>query len=246
MTGAPDVIVVAGASRGIGEQIARRLGQAGNKVVLAARSREPLQAIADSLPAAAISCVDFTQLDALEAWLASVAREHGPLRGLVYCAGSVPSVLLKDADDALMEQTFRLNALAPMLLAKAFRRPGAFQAPASIVLISSVMGLVGQPLRTLYSASKAAMLGFVRSAALELARQGIRVNAVAPGVVETEQSRQFMELLADAQKSAIIGAHALGLGQPADVAAAVAFLLSEESRWITGTTLVVDGGYTAQ
>jgi NAD(P)-dependent dehydrogenase (short-subunit alcohol dehydrogenase family) len=149
-------------------------------------------------------------------------------------------------DIATLETTFRVNAMAPMLLTQAFRKPGAFKSPASIVLLSSVMGIVGQPARTLYSATKAAMLGFVRSAALELARQGIRVNAIAPGIVETDQAKEYFSTLTDAQQAAITATHALGLGSPADVANAVEFLLDGNSRWVTGTTLVVDGGYTAQ
>ncbi|MFH0907924.1 MAG: SDR family oxidoreductase [bacterium] len=239
-------VLVAGASRGIGEQIARRLSASGYKVVLAARSAKQLAAIAGSLPSAAAAPVDFSDLAALEGWFEKCAAEHGPFSGLVFCAGVLPSSPLKDVDLPMLEATFRVNAMAPILLTKAFRRPDAFRAPASIVFISSVMGIVGQPVRTLYSASKAAQLGFVRSAALELARQGIRVNAVAPGVVETEFTKQFMSMLSEDQRSAVVHAHALGLGAPDDVAQAVEFLIGEQSKWITGTTLVVDGGYTAK
>ncbi len=239
-------ILIAGASRGVGEQIARHLSACGHKVILAARSAERLNAIANDLSCAAIAPVDFAKLETLPDWFENIVRTHGPLSGLVYCAGILVARPLKLLEIPAMEETFRVNVMAPMLLAREFRRPNAFTPPASIVLISSVMGLVGQPVQSLYSASKAAMLGFVRSAALELARQKIRVNAVAPGLVETDPVRKLFSTLTEEQRAAIVGAHALGLGQPMDVAKAVEFLVGENSTWITGTTLVVDGGYTAQ
>jgi len=246
MSSPEGTILIAGASRGIGEQIARHLGASGRRLVLAARSADRLATLAAEVPSAVAAPVDFSKLDALPDWFAGLVRAHGPFSGLVYCAGLLPTLPLKDTDLETLELTFRVNAMAPMVLTRAMRKPGAFKAPASVVLISSVMGVVGQPVRTLYSATKAAMLGFVRSAALELARQGIRVNAVAPGVVETEQSKEYFEALTEGQRAAINASHALGLGTPLDVASAVEFLIGEKSRWITGTTLVVDGGYTAQ
>ena len=179
-------------------------------------------------------------------WFEGLVAANGPFSGLVCCAGVLPTAPLRGLSLDEIEAAFRLNTIAPMLLTQAFRKPGACTSPSSIVLISSVMGLVGQPGRTLYSATKSALIGFVRSAALELARQKIRINAVAPGIVETGPVKELFASLGETQRNAIIASHALGLGDTSDVANAVEFLLSEKSRWITGTTLVLDGGYTAQ
>jgi NAD(P)-dependent dehydrogenase (short-subunit alcohol dehydrogenase family) len=239
-------VLVAGASRGIGEQIARQLSASGYKVILASRSATQIEAIARELPSAVAAPFDLSKLEEIPAWFESLVAAHGAFSGLVCCAGLYPVVPLKNMSLGQMEETFRINTLAPMLLTQAFRKPGAHKPPASVVMVASIMGLVGQSGLTLYSASKAALLGFVRSAALELARQKIRVNAVAPGVIETEPVKQLFATLSEPHKNAIIAAHALGIGDTSDVADAVEFLLCEKSKWITGTTLVLDGGYTAQ
>jgi NAD(P)-dependent dehydrogenase (short-subunit alcohol dehydrogenase family) len=108
------------------------------------------------------------------------------------------------------------------------------------------MGLTGQPGQVLYSATKGALIAMARSMALELARESIRVNCVAPAVVAAGMSEELQKTLSPEQFSAITAQHPLGLGRAEDVANAVAFLLADTSRWITGTTLTVDGGYTAQ
>jgi NAD(P)-dependent dehydrogenase (short-subunit alcohol dehydrogenase family) len=239
-------ILVAGASRGIGEQIARQLSAGGWKVVLAARPSERLSSVAESLPAAVAAPADFSKLDSLQGWFDNLVREHGPFSGLVYCAAVMSAFPLKDVEIPAMEEIFHVNTMAPILLAQAFRRPSAFCAPASIVFVTSIIGLIGRPALTVYGASKEALHGFVRSAALELSRQGIRINAVAPGMIETEHGMDQFARMSDAQRAAVKAAYPLGIGAPQDVAGAVTFLVSDDSKWITGTTLVVDGGYTAQ
>ena len=112
-------------------------------------------------------------------------------------------------------------------------------------MISSVAGLVGRPAIASYTASKAALIGFARSAASELAHQGIRVNCVAPGFVETEMTDEVRGGLTTEQFAALEKLHPLGLGKPRDVALSIAFLLADTGRWITGTTLSVDGGFAA-
>jgi NAD(P)-dependent dehydrogenase (short-subunit alcohol dehydrogenase family) len=114
------------------------------------------------------------------------------------------------------------------------------------VLISSIMGQVSRPALAAYSASKAALGGLARSLALEMARDRVRVNCIAPAFVETEMLAQLRERLPAASFEELEKAHPLGFGQPEDVAYAAAFLLSPASRWITGTVLVADGGYSIQ
>ncbi|MEY8198968.1 MAG: SDR family oxidoreductase, partial [Colwellia sp.] len=116
----------------------------------------------------------------------------------------------------------------------------------SLVFITSVAAVCGEPAISTYSASKAALIGLSRSLASELSRNNIRVNCIAPGHVETEMAMEFSKQLTEEQLKSIEDKHPLGLGRPEDVAHAAAFLVSDLSRWVTGTTLFVDGGYSAQ
>jgi len=139
-----------------------------------------------------------------------------------------------------------LNFTAGLMLAKGFRQRGVAVNPSSIAFIGSVAGLTGQPGLVAYSASKGAVFAMTRTLALELASEGIRVNAVSPGLVKTNMARQTEETLTTDHYQELEQSHPLGLGAPDDIAHAVAYLLSDTGRWITGSTLVVDGGFTAK
>jgi NAD(P)-dependent dehydrogenase (short-subunit alcohol dehydrogenase family) len=145
-----------------------------------------------------------------------------------------------------VDSVMRINFAAALALSAGFRQRGVCAPQGSLVFVASVMGLVGSPARSVYSASKGALIAMTKSLALELAHEGIRVNCVAPGFVRSSMFEELTGTVPPDQIAAIEAAHPLGLGQPRDVAHAIAFLLAQTSRWITGTTLVVDGGYTAQ
>jgi NAD(P)-dependent dehydrogenase (short-subunit alcohol dehydrogenase family) len=117
---------------------------------------------------------------------------------------------------------------------------------ASVVFISSVMGIVGENGKSLYSMTKGALIAGARSLAIELAPRNIRVNCISPGVVESPMSKGAIYSRNEESLNKIRGMHPLGLGRPEDVANASVFLLSDASRWITGTNLIVDGGYLAR
>ncbi len=172
-------------------------------------------------------------------------RRHGPLHGLVHSAGLHSSTPVRWLETDKIEAVLRVNLVAAMNLVKGFRRKGVCGPGASVVLMASVVGLVGQPAISAYAASKGGLIAFGRSAALELAAENIRVNCVAPGCVRSGMGNQLGGVFNEQQLAAIEQMHPLGLGEAVDVAQAVAFLLSGASRWITGTTLIVDGGYTA-
>jgi NAD(P)-dependent dehydrogenase (short-subunit alcohol dehydrogenase family) len=240
-------LLVTGASSGIGRATAILLSRLGASLVLNGRNREQLEATHALLDPAShvISPGDLSLTHSIEGWLSELVNEHGPLDGMVHSAGihAVRPVRFQGLDE--VQEVMSLNVGAAIALAKGFRKRLAHSNHSSIVFLASVMGLVSQPGLAAYSASKGAILALTRSLALEFAEEGIRVNAVAPGQVRTELTTRQFASLTDEQIDSITKMHPLGLGSADDVAHPIAFLLSDAARWITGTTLVVDGGYMA-
>ena len=141
----------------------------------------------------------------------------------------------------------QINYVAGMELARSVtRRDLLSEAGGAVLFISAVYGLIGKPGLIAYSGSKGAVIAGARAMAIELARRNVRVNVLSPGMVRTEMTEKAMSGLSTLQVQALKDAHPLGFGSPEDVAHAAAFLLAPESRWITGTNLVVDGGCSAQ
>jgi NAD(P)-dependent dehydrogenase (short-subunit alcohol dehydrogenase family) len=240
-------VLVTGASSGIGRQTSVLLGLLGASLILVGRDHARLQETWRMMGSAdhRVEPFDLEAVNDIPAWLKRLAAEVGPLAGLVHCAGlhfAKPLATLRGKD---VERIMGVNVSTSFALARGFRQKGCFRAGGSMVFLASVVGLVGQPGVSAYSASKGAVIALTRSLALELARDGIRVNCVAPGYVQTEMSDKLKDTLSPQQYAAIELMHPLGIGSPLDVAHAVAFLLAPTGRWITGTTLVVDGGYTA-
>jgi NAD(P)-dependent dehydrogenase (short-subunit alcohol dehydrogenase family) len=241
-------VLVTGASAGLGQETALLLARLGARVTLVARDKGRLDETICRLEGRdhrAISW-DLSDFDAIPDLVKQSVDALGPLDGLVHCAGVqiMRPVSMLTANH--LDQTLRLNVNAALGLVKSLASPGQFRKPASCVLLASVMGMVGQPVQAAYSASKGALIAMARSLALELARQQVRVNCVAPSVVAAGMGLAIEKNLAPEQFEKVVQLHPLGLGKALDVASAVAFLVSGAARWITGTTLVVDGGYTAQ
>ena len=240
--------LVTGASSGIGRETAVLLSQLGARIVLVGRNQERLNETSRNLSGSShhAEVFDLSQTEQIPSWVKSLCATVGPLNGLVHCAGIQSTMPLRVSSPAVFEEAYRINVIATAMLVKGFRQKGCCTSGGSIVLLSSVMGLVGGVAVSAYSSSKAAVLGLTRSLALELARETIRVNCVVPGVVKTEMTEQVFSSLTPDQVSSIESMHPLGFGKPRDVAHAIAFLLADTASWITGSSLVVDGGYTAR
>jgi len=239
--------LVTGASSGIGRACCVRLAALGARVVLTGRDEGRLEETRGLLHGEGHQARPFDLMGGEDAgkWLKGLGEGFGGLNGMVHCAGVHKVLPLRMVSEDAAVQIFRANVATAFNLAGAFSWPKVRQYPCSLVFLSSVVARAGQPAVSLYAASKGAIDAMVRSLALEFAPQGVRVNAVAPGLVKTQMGERIINMLPEEQLQRVIDYHLLGLGTPEDVANAVAFLLGDGARWITGTTLTVDGGYTA-
>jgi len=240
-------ILITGASSGIGRETSVLLSQLGARLILVARNPERLQQTAERLEGInhQIEPFDLTNIDDIPHWLRNVATKAGPINGLVHCAGIHSAMPLRVQKSTDVRQVMLINYEAAVSLLTGFRHRKVAAPDSSIVLLSSVMGLVGQPGISAYGASKGAIIALTKSASLELARESIRVNCIAPAFVQTEMAQELRDTVTVEQFKAIEQMHPLGIGTALDVAYAIAFLLADTARWITGSTFVVDGGYTA-
>lgn len=242
-------ILVTGASAGIGRSTALLLSRLGARLIVSGRRQHALEETAAQLGGTShlVAAFDLGALDAIPEWLSSLTEQTGPLDALVYCAGVGSLLPLRLLRTEHLEEVMRVNFYAAAVLAREFARKRAHREPASLVFVASTAGMLGTAARTAYSASKGALIAFAKSAAIELAKSGIRVNCVAPSYVETDMYERTMASLTEEQLKTLIGStQPLGLGEPGDVAGAIAFLIADTGRWITGSVLAVDGGYSAQ
>ncbi len=242
-------ILVTGASSGIGRATAMLLSELGARVVLSGRSVERLEETASAMQPCGhlVRPFELGNPEGIAEWLSGIVAETGPLNGLAHCAGITSLMPLRVLSLKHAAEVMRVNYESAVALTTSFSKKPAHQPGGSIVLVASVAGFVGLAGSAAYSASKGALIAFAKSAALELAKGGIRVNCVAPAYVRTDMYDRNLKVLTPEQLEQRVSAmQPLGLGTPLDVAHAIAFLLADTGRWITGSVLTVDGGYTAQ
>lgn len=237
-------VLVTGAGSGIGRATAVLLSELNASVVLVGRDIEKLKETSAALanPQFAIEPFDLSNSDEIVDWMRSLATRHGRLAGLANCAGIQSFHPLRALSVKALDRLLRVNTVASAMLMKAIQFADCGCDEASVVMVSSTAALLGVPANGAYGASKAAVLALVRTSALELINRGIRVNAVAPALVETDMVQRTRETMTTDAFEGMVRAHPMGIGRPEDVANAVCFLLSGASRWITGATLVIDGG----
>lgn len=244
MTGRMDgrVALVTGASRGIGRAIARQLAARGALVIVAARDDHAHPVVDEILAAggqALAASVDVTNAEAVEATVASTLDRTGRIDILVNNAGIARDQLMLRMKRADWDAVLSTNLTAAFTCIQAVLRPMVKQRSGRIVSVSSVVGQAGNPGQANYAASKAGLIGLTKALALEVASRGITVNAVAPGLIETDMTKKLSGGAQDDWASRI---PLKRLGTPDDVAAAVVFLASDEASYITGHVLAVNGG----
>jgi NAD(P)-dependent dehydrogenase (short-subunit alcohol dehydrogenase family) len=233
-------ILVTGASSGIGRQIAITCAELGAHVVCIGRDSNRLASTLAELKGHGHNQIQANL--AANAEVERIAAECGPVNGVVLAAGIAKLVPLRMIGKAHIEETFNINTYAPLLLTRAMLAKRRIVENGSIVFISSVASHIGPIASAAYAASKAALLGMMRTIGQEVAKHKIRANCIAPGYVRTPLLESLNQ--SGASIDELVTLAPLGLGEPEDVAHATAFFLSDASRWITRNHFVIDGGLT--
>ncbi|MDX2457591.1 MAG: 3-oxoacyl-ACP reductase FabG [Gammaproteobacteria bacterium] len=238
-----EIALITGASRGIGKAIAAVLGNKGATVIGTATSASGAQGIADTFSASGIKgagkVLNVTDHDSIAALMKNIQEECGAPTILVNNAGITRDNLLMRMKDDEWNDVIETNLTSAFRMSKACLRGMMKARHGRIVTITSVIGATGNPGQANYAATKAGVIGFTKSLAREIGSRGITVNAVAPGFIDTDMTRELPE----AQQQALLAQIPLGrLGAVEDIANAVAFLSSDDAAYITGETLHVNGG----
>lgn len=239
------VAVVTGASRGIGRAIASRLAADGRHVVLVSRSADSLESVKEAIESAGGSAevrpCDVGDSEALTAMLDAVSDAHGRLDILVNNAGITRDGLLFRMSDEDFDDVIRVNLRSAFVAARVAGRMMMRGRFGRIVSIGSVTGLIGNPGQANYAAAKAGLSGLTKTLAKELGAKGVTANVVAPGFVETDMIADLPDAVMD---EVVKRLPVRRVGQAEEIAAAVAFLTSDDAGYVTGQVLAVDGGMT--
>ena len=234
-------VLITGASSGIGRQIAITASEMGAIVIITGRDSKKLDESKSLIPGKAI-CI--TADLAKEADIIKLVNELPKLNGVVFCAGVVDYSPVKFINEQKITEVFSVNFNGQALLTKHLLKNRKIEKAASLVYISSVSSKLGVAATALYAASKAALNAFAKVTASECAGQQIRSNSISPGIVITPMSGKAVEAVSAESMASAAAEYPLGYGSPADVAGLVIYLLSDSSRWMTGSEIVMDGGLT--
>ncbi len=240
--------LITGAASGMGRETALYLSALGANLLLVDINHEALVATQkECVGQCSILVADLSQPQSLPDLVFQDVSRNGKLHGLVHCAGIPYVAPLKMLNREKVEKVIAINSIAGLELVKIFSNKRIYAGEkGAIVLISSVYGLVGSAANVAYAMSKGAVQSMTKALAIELASRRIRVNCIAPGFVKTSMASQINHNFDPGYEEVIERMHPLGWGEPKDIAAGVAYLLSDMAKWVTGAIISIDGGFTAQ
>ena len=242
------VILITGASSGIGKECAISCSKMGATIILVARNEERLRSVMAELEGDnhLYFSLDITEYNKIESIVKESVEKLGKLDGFIHSAGIELTKPLNVMNSADYEKLFSVNVIAGFEFAKMITKKKYSNNGASLVFIASIMGVVANSALVGYCSSKGALISGVRSLALEYASRKIRFNTLSPGYIETEMMKNVSKKLDETELINIKKEFPLSLGKPEDIANACIYLLSDASKWVTGTNLIVDGGYSAR
>lgn len=241
------LIIVTGASSGIGQACAIMCSKYGAKVIAIGRNQDRLNETLSSLEGTGHGTIsmDLNSFDQYPEIITRIVEAHGKIDGVIHSAGVESTIPIQMLSAAKMSDVLKINSFSFFELVKVINKKKLSSPGISFVGIASVMGVTAQKGKTIYCASKAALINGAKAMALELAAKGTRINTVAPAIVETSMVKALFSQMNEASVLEIKKMHPLGFGNTDDVALACVYLLSDASKWVTGSNLVIDGGYTA-
>lgn len=241
-------ILVTGASSGLGMATAIMLARLGARLVICGRDSERLALTEKRLPLGEHVAVNFdiASFDETHDILVKLSANDDPFHGVFHAAGVVSLRLAKLYNVESIQSVFAPTVNGALAIGKACAKKKVMADGGSVVFMSSVAGSRGRAGMGVYATSRAAVGGLTRALAAEFAPRGIRVNEIVAGAVDTPMHEGIVKNLGASSEDAYRDLHMLGFGQPSDIANAAAFLLSDASRWVTGSSMAVDGGYMAK
>lgn len=240
-------ILVTGASSGIGRQCAIDCVRMGADVVAIGRNQERLDEVVREMAGNGVGySFDLVDLDGIKNLIARIVEENGKLDGFIHAAGIQVTNPVKLSKPDEYESLYRVNCLSAFEIVKNLCGMKTFEKGGSIVLISSISGVIARKGLSAYAASKGALISAARVMALEMAPREIRVNTVSPGTILTPMMLKALDAMSEEDKHKRVEGFPLGLGRTEDISYACLYLLSDASRWVTGQNLIVDGGFTAK
>ena len=238
-------IILTGATSGIGFETLKQLVQNKHTVFAIGRDFSKIEYFVQNNKNQIKKHVfDFINVQDIENLFLKFELNDEKFDALIHCAGIEETSPLSLYIPDKIEQIYSVNVFAGIELLRHFTKKRFSNNGASIVFLSSVMGILGQPAKIGYCSSKAAVLGIVKAGALEFSKRKIRINAVLPGIVKTPMTQNLFKQISEENINQIIDMHPLGIGEVKDVVPMILFLISENSMWITGQNFVVDGGYS--
>jgi NAD(P)-dependent dehydrogenase (short-subunit alcohol dehydrogenase family) len=241
------VFLITGATSGIGLATCESLLLENEKVIAVGRNEQAISHLAERFPLSFhFRKFDLLSINEIEEEVNSYPAIFGKMDGMVHCAGIEETLPITLYTPEKIKHIFEINVFTGMELLRIFTKKKNCNDAASIIFLSSVMGMLGQPGKAGYCATKSAVIGMVRSSALELAKRKIRVNAILPGIVKTPMTEKLFNQLDENNIELIKKSHPLGIGEVEDLIPMLLLLLSDGSRWITGQNIILDGGYSIQ